>query len=251
MRFIPIIKLPQFDLEIVQPLFNPRDNWVEKYIERYEELQTIFSEINIRIVFVNDGSTQNFDKQVETVLHEKIKNLKIISYAKNMGKGFAVRKGVEQTESAFVLYTDYDFPYEMSCLYKTYQELKGGKDVVIGTRTNEYHSHLGFKRKLVSRACIFLNKVFLKISVKDTQSGLKGFSSIGKELMLDTKINQFLFDTEFVCKAYQNKNIKVSTVEIRLREGVKFTRVSLITILNETKNFISILIRTYFGDMKT
>jgi hypothetical protein len=93
--------------------------------------------------------------------------------------------------------------------------------------------------------------VFLKISVKDTQSGLKGFSSIGKELMLDTKINQFLFDTEFVCKAYQNKNIKVSTVEIRLREGVKFTRVSLITILNETKNFISILIRTYFGDMKT
>ena len=68
--------------------------------------------------------------------------------------------------------------------------------------------------------------------------------------MLKTTINAFLFDTEFVCMAYQSKNIKVATIDVELREGVKFTRMSFRTILNETKNFISILIRSYFGKLK-
>jgi glycosyltransferase involved in cell wall biosynthesis len=240
-----------FDLEIVQPIFNPRDNWVEKYIVRYNELQTIFSDIQFRIVFVNDGSTKNFDKAVIQTLQEKIKNIKFVSYAENKGKGFAVRAGVGETTALYVLYTDYDFPYEMSCMRKAYNQLKANSDVVVGIRNKEYYFHLGLKRKLVSKACNFLNKVFLKIPHTDTQSGLKGFSKKGKELMLKTTINQFLFDTEFVCMAYQNKGIKVSTIDVELREDVKFTNMSSKTILHETFNFASILLRSIFGKLKS
>lgn len=243
--------MQQFELEIVQPLFNPRNDWVEKYLIRYKELQTIFSDVKINVIFVNDGSTKNFDEQVISSLKEKIEHLKIISYAENRGKGFAVRAGVELTKAPFVLYTDYDFPYQMPCLFKAYEQLKMGNDVVVGIRNEEYYNHLGYKRKLVSKACNFLNKVFLKIPHTDTQSGLKGFSLKGKELMLKTNINRFLFDTEFVCRAYQNINVKVSTIDVELREGVKFTSMSFKTILNETKNFISILIRSFFGKLKT
>lgn len=239
-----------FDVEIVQPLYNPRDGWAEKYIARYNELKALFAEVNSRIVFVNDGSTKNFDEQTIQFLKEKIEHITIVSYTKNKGKGYAVRQGVKQTEAPLVLYTDYDFPYEMPCLFKAYQQLKAGNDVVVGIRNEAYYSHLGYRRKLVSRACNFLNKVFLKIPHADTQSGLKGFSLKGKELMLKTIITQFLFDTEFVCIAYQNKDIKVATIDVELRDGVKFTRMSLKTILIETKNFASILIRSCFGKMK-
>ncbi len=239
-----------FDVEIIQPLYNPRDGWVEKYIAHYYELKALFARVNLRIVFVNDGSTRNFDEQTIQFLKEKIEHISIVSYTENKGKGYAVRQGVKQTQAPLVLYTDYDFPYEMSCLYKAYQQLKVGNDVVVGIRNEAYYNHLGYRRKLVSMACNFLNKVFLKIPHTDTQSGLKGFSLKGKELMLKTTITQFLFDTEFVCMAYQNKNIKVSTIDVELRHGVKFTRMSFKTILNETINFTSILLRSYFGKLK-
>ncbi len=240
-----------FELEIVQPVYNPRDNWVEKYLSRYHELKSLFAGINLRIVFVNDGSTQNFDEQTIRLLQEKIEHLHIVSYPKNKGKGYAVRQGVLKTQATLVLYTDYDFPYQMHCLYNAYQQLKAGSDVVVGIRNKEYYNHLGYKRKLVSKACNFLNKVFLKIPHTDTQSGLKGFSAKGKELMLSTTTNQFLFDTEFVCRAYQSRNTIVSTIDVELREGVKFTGMSLKTILTETINFTSILIRSYFGKLKS
>ena len=240
-----------FDLEIVQPVFNPRDNWVDNYIIRYHELKTIFADITFKIIFVNDGSTINFDDKVIHALQEKIEHVKIISYPENKGKGFAVRTGVKETTAPFVIYTDYDFPYEINCLRKAYDTLKANNDIVIGIRNKKYYSHLALKRKLVSKACNFLNKIFLKIPHTDTQSGLKGFSEKGKDLMLKTTINQFLFDTEFVCMAYQNKKIKVSTIDVELRDGVKFTRINLKTILLETMNFASILIRSSTGKLKS
>ena len=240
-----------FDLEIVQPVFNPRDNWVKKYITRYNELQSLFSDVSFRVILVNDGSTKNFTNQIIQLLQEKIKNIKIVSYSENRGKGFAVRKGVEETTARFVLYTDYDFPYKMSCMRQAYDKLNTNKDVVVGVRNEEYYAHLGLKRKLVSKACNFLNKVFLKIPHTDTQSGLKGFSEKGKLLMLKTTINQFLFDTEFVCMAYQNKNIKVSTIDVELRPEVKFTNMGFKTILREALHFASILIRSLFGKLKS
>ncbi|MEO8762589.1 MAG: glycosyltransferase, partial [Bacteroidia bacterium] len=222
-----------------------------KYIVRYNELQTLFKDISFRIIFVNDGSVKNFDNQIQNYLEEKILHIKIITYTKNKGKGFAVRSGVKETTAPIVLYTDYDFPYEMNCLRKAYEKLKTNSDVVVGIRNERYYTHLGFKRKLVSKACNFLNKVFLKIPHTDTQSGLKGFSAQGKNLMLKTTINQFLFDTEFVCMAYQNSTILVSTIDVELRDGVKFTQMNLKTILHETINFASILIRSSFGKLKS
>ena len=233
-----------FDLEIIQPVFNPRDNWVEKYIDHYRELQIQFQDISFQIIFVNDGSTKNFTTETIKYLEQNIHPIKIISYPNNKGKGFAVRAGIKESTAPFVLYTDYDFPYKMKYLKIIYDNLKANSDIVIGVRNSEYYKHLGLKRKIVSKACIILNKSFLRIPYTDTQSGLKGFSQKGKELLLKTTVNEFLFDTELICMAYKNKTIKISTIDVILNKDIKFTRIHLKTILQETKNFFSILIRS-------
>ena len=69
--------------------------------------------------------------------------------------------------------------------------------------------------------------------------------------MLKTRINAFLFDTEFVCMAYQHRDIQVVTIDVTLREGVKFTRMSTQTILRETKNFGYILVQSLLGNLKS
>ena len=241
----------QFDLEIVQPVFNPRNNWIENYLIRYAELQRVFSDVRFRIIFVNDGSEKNFNQERIAILKQAIPDLLIISYPENRGKGYAVRAGVKETLAPYVLYTDYDFPYQMSCMRNAYDCLQQANDVVVGIRHDEYYTHLAMKRKLVSKACNFLNRVFLHIPHTDTQSGLKGFSQKGKSLMLKTRINAFLFDTEFVCMAYQHRDIQVVTIDVTLREGVKFTRMSTQTILRETKNFGYILVQSLLGNLKS
>jgi hypothetical protein len=54
----------------------------------------------------------------------------------------------------------------------------------------------------------------------DAQSGLKGMSYKGCEFFLQTKINRFLFDTEFVLKANHCKDICLQILPIQTRQGI-------------------------------
>ncbi len=238
-----------YDLEIVQPLYNPDENWVGKYCSHYTELTNLFPDIKFRIILVNDGSRKNFNDKAVKKLHEKIKNVKVVSYEANKGKGFALRAGMKETTASFILYTDYDFPYQLPNLKTAYQKLIEGNDVVIGIRSEDYYNKLSFVRTLISKSFNLVNKIILKIPYSDTQSGLKAFSLKGKELLLQTKIERFLFDTEFICKAYRSKNIKIATVNIELNKDIRFTSINPIIILQEIKNLCSISWRLLAGKL--
>ncbi|MEO8761078.1 MAG: glycosyltransferase family 2 protein [Bacteroidia bacterium] len=232
--------LETYDLEIVQPLYNPDENWVAKYCAHFSELQLLFPNVKLRIILVNDGSDKNFIDDFTKQLHEKITHLKIVSYTENKGKGFALRAGMKETTAPYILYTDYDFPYQLISLKNAYQKLVEGNDVVIGIRNESYYKQLSFIRIIISKLFNMFNKVILKIPYSDTQSGMKAFSTKGKELLLQTKINRFLFDTEFICKAYKDKTIKIVTINIELNNDVKFTKINALIILQEIKNMLSI-----------
>ena len=57
---------------------------------------------NIDIYFINDGSTDNTESEIKT------RNCILISLQKNMGKGFAIKKGVLVSKSNWVLICDLD-----------------------------------------------------------------------------------------------------------------------------------------------
>ena len=229
-----------YDLEIIQPLYNPPENWVEKYSIHYSELLELFKGIRLRIILVNDGSQKNFNDNIIRQLQEKFIGIEIVSYKKNEGKGFALRRGIEKTSAPYILYTDYDFPYQLICLKDAYQELLNNNDIVIGIRNADYYTRLSISRKVISKSFNFFNTRILKIPYSDTQSGLKAFSKKGKELMCKTTINRFLFDTELISKANKNKSIKISTINIKLNKDIQFTNINLLVIFQEIKNLFLI-----------
>src|SRR5207245_1117643 len=100
----------------------------------------------------------------------------------NMGKGSAVRCGVQAANADYLIHTDIDFPYELNCTLEVFNKLLEGNDVVAGVRNDEYYQHLTLKRKLLSKACRKLNKTFLNIPFADTQSGIKGFNTHGRKI---------------------------------------------------------------------
>lgn len=234
-----------FDLDIIQPCYNPPDEWEKHTVLYYREICKLLPDFSIRLSIVNDGSSRPISSEKVEYIRTHIPYFTFISYDLNQGKGYALRKGVEQSSATYQIYSDIDFPYQIANLVSMAQALRAGADIVIGVREKDYYDHLSYKRKITSKWAQLLNKLFLRLPINETQSGLKGFNHKGRSIFLKTIVKRFLFDTEFVAMASRDKSILFKIVPLHLRDEVRFSRMSLKTIFKELSNFFGIVYRHY------
>ena len=227
-------------IDIIVPCFNPEDGWSSYVLENFEWIKTQLPSISFKLYIVNDASTVSVDHEVDILRKKLSDQFTMLSYKENMGKGFAIRKGVQQSQADAIIYTDIDFPYVKEDLLKIANALINNNDVVVGVRSKEYYASVPSRRVLLSKIARFLLKNVLRLKVTDTQCGLKGFSSNAKETFLKTKINRFLFDMEFIFRAGKNNMLSITTTEVTLREGVKFSKMNIKVVTNEALNFINL-----------
>lgn len=225
------------DLSIVVPCFNPPDGWLEKLEHNAQFLKS--KNISFELIIVNDGSKNPLQADLQTRLDAIGKNA-IIAYPMNMGKGFAVRKGVECANAAMIIYTDVDFPYKEENLLDVFEKIKNGSDVVIGVRSESYYNTLPKLRVAISKLLRFAISFMMQIPTDDTQCGLKGFNQKGKEVFLSGKINRYLFDMEFV-KLAARKKLTITTTVVHLRHGVVMAQMPIGLLFKEAMNFLRIL----------
>lgn len=228
------------NIDLVLPCYNPPEDF-ERIVEHYfRDLQSFFPGREFNLFVVNDGSTTNFtDTQVQ-ILRSIQNSVYIISYPQNMGKGYALRKAVANTSSPLVIYSDIDFPFKVESIIKVVEEFDKNADIVLVRRNHDYLNTLPYSRKFYSLMSKLLNRVILKLRYPDTQGGLKGFNCKGKEIFMQTTINEFLFDTEFVYRASLRKGISIVSIEGRTREDLKPNKISFKAIVRELINFIRI-----------
>ncbi len=234
----PLVKSHSIDL--IFPCYNPHQYWADELLTQFRNLEGLFPTIQFNAIVVNDGSTVGFSEEETVVLTDNIRNIRIINYNQNRGKGFAVRTGVKASSAPLILYTDCDFPYDLESISKVVNELITGADIVVATRDKHYYQQLSFIRKCYSIFSKSLNKVILRMDFPDTQGGLKGFNRKGKEIFLQTRIDQFLFDTEFIYKASRSGGLKIVSVEAKAREEIFLSLLSAGSLIRELKNFIKI-----------
>ena len=229
-------KLPSFDL--IVPCYNPPKGWEKNFIEKVSQLRKHLEDVTINIILVNDGSTQNFSEKEVSFLTNNCANLEIVTQITNQGKGSALRKGVALAKSKLQIFTDIDFPYTLPSILAIYKTLITGADVALGNRKSDYYQTVPFARRVISKFLRWVLKTVLKLPITDTQCGLKGFNAKGKEVFLNTKINRFLFDLEFVKMATsKNTDLSVTPVEVKLRPDVVFSKMNYKVLLGESVNF--------------
>lgn len=228
-------------VDIVLPCFNPNSSWHSELILFYEAAKKLYE---LKFIIVNDGSVRgNLPQQISTLRQHQIP-LIFIDNKINKGKGFALRHGVAQSDSDFVVCTDIDFPFTTQSTLKLIETLvQGNHDLVAGYREEDYYKNKmsGFRR-ILSKAFRFFIKNILKMPVSDTQCGLKGFNRIGKEVFLSTRINRYLFDFEFIYTACKNKEVSVYPLPVQLKEDIVFSKMKLKILLQESLNLLYVLI---------
>ncbi len=188
----------EYDVSVIVPVFNEQKRIGKTLVA----IDNYFSDKQItrQIVVVNDGSDDDTAGVVEK-LKKKINNLQIITYQPNRGKGYAVKKGIENSLGAYILFTDADNSTPIEEFEKFYPLLREYK-VVIGSRYLE-GSNIVIKqplyRVIIGRIANALIQFTLLDDIKDTQCGFKAFQhATANDIMLRMKINRFGFDIEML-----------------------------------------------------
>jgi len=228
-------------LDLILPCCNPPENWVGTLLQHYEEVKRMLAPAPIQLILVNDGSTRNFGAQHVAQLQSAVPDIIIVSYPVNCGKGHAVREGSKRARFDLQIYTDLDFPFGVAVIKKVYEQLLTGTDVVAGERGAAYLKLLPTRRKVITRISRYMNRFLLGLKINDAQAGLKGFNRQGRRVLLSTRIDGFLYDSEFIYKAGQDPLITMESLDIVCRPGISFSSFRLKVLLRELRNYLSIL----------
>lgn len=228
-------------LDIVLPIYNPHDGWEKSLLKYYEELyQELGNAYQLKMILVNDGSKKDIQNAIQSILSYYPQSI-YISYPENMGKGFALRKGIDKTTSSFILFTDYDFPYKVESMLKMiYTFRKDQLDIAIAKRNQSYYQNIQSSRSYISRLLKKVNQFLLRLPVNDTQGGLKMFTHEVKSTFLETKTNRYLIDIDFLKRAHQKK-YGITPIEVELREDLALTQISNMHIGKELWNYIKLI----------
>lgn len=225
---------------IILPCYNPEINWEKNVVLDFKHIKNLLSNYSLNLVIVNDGSTKNVSEAAISFIKSEVTNFQFINNKINKGKGASIREGFKLIDNDFYIFSDIDFPYTLESFIEIVKGLEGGADIVSFVRDESYYNKIPWFRKLVSQLLRYSLKSFFQLPIEDTQAGLKGFSKQGKNLLLKTKVNRYLFDIELFKLAGKNKTIQIKTYKAQLREATVLAGVSLNLLLSEMKTLFQI-----------
>lgn len=230
-------------LDLVLPCYNPIENWDVNLLACLARIKELLPETQLVLYLVNDGSTQEISREKIEKIQQFLPDFHYLKYPVNHGKGYALRAGVAETKNEFCLYTDIDFPYTEESFVAVYKALLHGADIAIGVREENYYDAVPKARVSLSKMLRFFARNLLSLPVDDTQAGLKGFNRKGREIFLQTRINRYLFDLEFIRKAARQKTVSIQPVKVQLKPNIVFSVMNPKILVTESWN----LLRAWIG----
>jgi glycosyltransferase involved in cell wall biosynthesis len=174
------------------------------------------------IIVVNDGSVDDTRKVIE-VVKEKDRRIRMISYGTNMGKGYAIKRGILESRGKYVIFMDGDGDIGAETLSTYLQRLKDA-DIIIASK---YHSSSVVKipraRRFLSRCFHLFVKALIPLRVSDTQVGLKaGRGDAFRKIFQSVLVKRYAFDVEMLAVAtLLGLKIVEMPVKIELKSSLK------------------------------
>lgn len=209
-------------ISVVIPCYN-EEKILPKSIEMLEKF--FFRHRNkfaYELIFVDDGSDDNTLKVLE--LYQKSgKNIIIETYPCNIGKGYAIRKGLYLANHDDILILDADLSVRPDELLSIeFNEIKS-PFIIKGER--KYVVPQTPLRIFLGKGFSILHKIWLRLPLWDTQCPFAFLHNVPKEFVNELKVDGFAYDLELLYMA-KKRNINVHSIKVSYH-NVEDSRVTI------------------------
>lgn len=211
------------DLSIIIPAYNeehrlgPTLDVVLAYLEEGDRSPAC-RQAGHEVVVVDDGST-DATADVARQWQQKAPQVRLVQNEQNRGKGYSVRRGVEESAGKVILFADADNSTPIEQAEKLLGKLEEGYDIAIASRAlpeSELEVRQPFYRERMGRAFGALVRLITGLPFRDCQCGFKAFKrEPAQRLFAKLSVERWAFDTEILYLAVRKYGYKVAEVPVR------------------------------------
>jgi len=208
--------MSRVELSLVMPAYNEGES-IEGALDT---LDRVVKDAGLRyeIVVVDDGS---FDSTRSKAINYASRNghVRVVGYSKNVGKGYAVKKGFMQAEGDAVVFLDSDMEIDLGKVSSYVKALQHG-DIVIASKWHpDSFVEMPLIRRVLGHGFNVLVRLMTGVNLRDTQTGLKAVrKSAFEDIFPRLAVKRYAFDVELlaVAKLYGLKVVELP-VDIKMR----------------------------------
>ena len=192
-----------YNLSIIIPLYN-EENRLSKSLISLEKFIKKNKKKKIEILFVSDGSIDKTNNIINLFIKKNKKILKsfLISYKKNIGKGYALKKGISKSKNSWILICDADMsvnPNQFNIWFNNKKIIDKNKAYFGSRRHPKSNIKTSIIRKTLGLLFIVFIRILFNIRLKDSQCGFKVFHrSYALKVFKKISSFRFAFDIELI-----------------------------------------------------
>jgi glycosyltransferase involved in cell wall biosynthesis len=227
-------------LTIIIPAYNEAEN-IPLILP---EVIAFAKENSFLVIVIDDGSKDNSWEILEGFSQENC--LKILRNKVNRGYGGALKRGIEEAGTEFVIMVDADGQHRLADVKKLFARIREtDADMVIGSRKGQQGKWFRSLGKTLIR---FIAKILMDVPVYDINSGMKIFrTELGKKY-LHLYPDSMSF-SDIICLVFISNRHKVleEPIVVEKRKGGKST-IGVKTAFQTVMEILNII--TMFNPMK-
>jgi len=187
-------------LSVVMPIYNEQAT-LRQVVER-----VLAVPLEIELICVDDGSRDG-SRELLAELHKQHPQVRVVLQPQNMGKGAALRRGIQEATGDFVIIQDADLEYDPGDYPVLLDPLLQGKaDVVYGSRFLGAAPHrvLYFWHSVGNKVLTLVSNCLTNINLTDMETCYKVFR---REVIQAIPIEEdrFGFEPEITVKAARRR----------------------------------------------
>lgn len=173
-------------ISIVVPLYNEEDN-VEAL---YQELRRVLPDLNVELVFVDDGSTDNtVDRLLQAVQADP--QVIIVRFRRNFGQTAAMAAGFDYANGDVIVTIDGDLQNDPAEIPRMLEKLDEGYDIVAGWRRKRQDNML--YRTIPSKIANYIISSATNVKLHDYGCTLKVIrADVAKNIQLYGEMHRFI-----------------------------------------------------------
>lgn len=206
-------------------------------------LEEGLKDFRYELICIIDGNVDRTYKQAKKVKNKKVK---VFTYDKNRGKGYAVRFGMVRSKGELVSFLDAGMEISPAGIMMLMAHLEWyNADVIVGSKRHPV-SRVNYPllRRILSIGYHLGVKLLFGVSLTDTQSGIKIFKrNVIEKVLPRLIVKKYAMDIEMlaVAKSLGYKRIFEAPIEVRFDK--KTSRISWKVIINMLIDTLAVFYR--------